>query len=584
MSKRAQERVLLAQVGREIQANLRHMEQVLDAFFRDNGKRAELATLAKDSAADPRRAAILGLDEADRLLALCQAADRALRGPGHAGQQRRSRASRRIAVRASASTSRRVEQQRPDRDRLIAPLIAQAPGRSAGAGRRAARSVEDAVAELRAQLPRARRRGAPRAGRRRARARPAAEAREPARRRRADRRRRARRPGRRGAEGARGGRHRESGGRCVDAIADTGARRRPRSPTETQRLLDDRCAAGSIAELLEIYLIEAGEVLDSVATTHDALARNPGDREALATVRRGFHTLKGSGRMVGLTELGEIAYDAEQVHNRLLEEERPVTPAVLAHDRASRRSVPRMGRCAARAGRVTPDPQALHEAIRAVEAELPGRASVIGAVPTSVPSRGRAAAPMLPSFRRIAAVARRRRPLSRPLPTSPSRSRRSRSTSSSLPELGAASADASTIDRSRPARTTRTRPARTASDDRSRRCPRSIAGARRRSDAEAGRRQHAPLLGRRRRPPRARPGVPTRRSTVPPSRTTSMIGDVTLSASLWTILCDEADQHLATLEHELVDAAVRSRTAPSARDGPREPHVVRHPSHRRISA
>src|SRR5207248_7509682 len=49
MSKRAQERVLLAQVGREIRANLRHMEQVLDAFFRDNAKRAELATLAKDS-------------------------------------------------------------------------------------------------------------------------------------------------------------------------------------------------------------------------------------------------------------------------------------------------------------------------------------------------------------------------------------------------------------------------------------------------------------------------------------------------------------------------------------------------------
>src|SRR6185437_7951110 len=42
MSKRAQERMLLAQVGREIQANLRHMEQVLDAFFRDNSKRAEL--------------------------------------------------------------------------------------------------------------------------------------------------------------------------------------------------------------------------------------------------------------------------------------------------------------------------------------------------------------------------------------------------------------------------------------------------------------------------------------------------------------------------------------------------------------
>src|SRR2546429_119792 len=49
MSKRAQERVLLSQVGREIRVNLRHMEQVLDAFFRDNAKRGELATLAKDS-------------------------------------------------------------------------------------------------------------------------------------------------------------------------------------------------------------------------------------------------------------------------------------------------------------------------------------------------------------------------------------------------------------------------------------------------------------------------------------------------------------------------------------------------------
>ena len=47
MSKRAQERMLLSQVGREIRANLRHMEQVLDAFFRDNAKRAELTSLGK---------------------------------------------------------------------------------------------------------------------------------------------------------------------------------------------------------------------------------------------------------------------------------------------------------------------------------------------------------------------------------------------------------------------------------------------------------------------------------------------------------------------------------------------------------
>ena len=98
MSKRAQERVLLAQVGREIQANLRHMEQVLDAFFRDNSKRAELAALAKDSAQIRGALRILGLDDADRLLALCEAADRDVRRSRDRGQQRRSRTAGRVAL------------------------------------------------------------------------------------------------------------------------------------------------------------------------------------------------------------------------------------------------------------------------------------------------------------------------------------------------------------------------------------------------------------------------------------------------------------------------------------------------------
>ena len=107
MSKRAQERVLLAQVGREIQANLRHMEQVLDAFFRDNGKRADLATLAKDSQQIRGALRILGLDDADRLLGLCQEQIDSYANPETAGQQRRPRAPRRIAVGPRASTSRR---------------------------------------------------------------------------------------------------------------------------------------------------------------------------------------------------------------------------------------------------------------------------------------------------------------------------------------------------------------------------------------------------------------------------------------------------------------------------------------------
>src|SRR5258708_4331300 len=55
----------------------------------------------------------------------------------------------------------------------------------------------------------------------------------------------------------------------------------------------------------------------------------PEGAEALTTIRRGFHTLKGSGRMVGLTELGDAAWEVEQVMNRWLEEKRPATPELL---------------------------------------------------------------------------------------------------------------------------------------------------------------------------------------------------------------------------------------------------------------
>ncbi len=59
------------------------------------------------------------------------------------------------------------------------------------------------------------------------------------------------------------------------------------------------------AELLEVYLEEAVEVLATI-TSQIALCRTaPHDREALTVLRRAFHTLKGSGRMVGLNHLAK---------------------------------------------------------------------------------------------------------------------------------------------------------------------------------------------------------------------------------------------------------------------------------------
>ena len=82
-------------------------------------------------------------------------------------------------------------------------------------------------------------------------------------------------------------------------------------------------------ELLEVFLEEAGEVLAAIEASSVEWRARPDDREALAVIRRGFHTLKGSGRMVGLMDMGEAAWEVEQVLNRWMEEKREANEPVL---------------------------------------------------------------------------------------------------------------------------------------------------------------------------------------------------------------------------------------------------------------
>src|SRR3546814_12671930 len=56
----------------------------------------------------------------------------------------------------------------------------------------------------------------------------------------------------------------------------------------------------------------------------------PEDLERLRPIRRVFHTLKGSGRLVGARTLGEFAWKVENMLNRVLDSSRPASPAVLA--------------------------------------------------------------------------------------------------------------------------------------------------------------------------------------------------------------------------------------------------------------
>ncbi|NMG45741.1 response regulator [Aromatoleum toluvorans] len=87
-------------------------------------------------------------------------------------------------------------------------------------------------------------------------------------------------------------------------------------------------AAEIDAELLEIFIEEAHEVLANIAEQLELSRTAPGNTEHLTSIRRGFHTLKGSGRMVGLRDLGEAAWGLEQTLNRWLQLEWTPTPAL----------------------------------------------------------------------------------------------------------------------------------------------------------------------------------------------------------------------------------------------------------------
>ncbi|MGF6527195.1 chemotaxis protein histidine kinase CheA/CheY-like chemotaxis protein [Variovorax sp. PvP013] len=84
------------------------------------------------------------------------------------------------------------------------------------------------------------------------------------------------------------------------------------------------------AELLAIFLDEAREVLRNAGDAAAALAADAADTARMTMLRRAFHTLKGSARMVALTELGEAAAAFEQVLNTWLADQRPATPVLLA--------------------------------------------------------------------------------------------------------------------------------------------------------------------------------------------------------------------------------------------------------------
>lgn len=72
-------------------------------------------------------------------------------------------------------------------------------------------------------------------------------------------------------------------------------------------------------EVREIFIEEAEEVLEEMHSLLPVWKNDQTNEDALTTIRRNFHTLKGSGRMVGAMDVGELSWSVENMLNRLID-------------------------------------------------------------------------------------------------------------------------------------------------------------------------------------------------------------------------------------------------------------------------
>ena len=95
-------------------------------------------------------------------------------------------------------------------------------------------------------------------------------------------------------------------------------------------------------EIREIFLEEFQEEIGNLDELLPAWRLTPEDNERLRPIRRVFHTLKGSGRLVGAQVLGEFSWHVENMLNRVLDGSRPASPEVVAFVGQARAALPQL--------------------------------------------------------------------------------------------------------------------------------------------------------------------------------------------------------------------------------------------------
>lgn len=82
-------------------------------------------------------------------------------------------------------------------------------------------------------------------------------------------------------------------------------------------------------DILQDFLVEAGEILELLSEQLIDLENSPEDPELLNAIFRGFHTVKGGAGFLQITPLVDCCHNAENVFDTLRKKQRQVTPELM---------------------------------------------------------------------------------------------------------------------------------------------------------------------------------------------------------------------------------------------------------------
>lgn len=82
-------------------------------------------------------------------------------------------------------------------------------------------------------------------------------------------------------------------------------------------------------DILQDFLVEAGEILEQLQEQLVDLENHPEDMDLLNAIFRGYHTVKGGAGFLSLTELVDVCHGAENVFDVMRNGQRTLTPELM---------------------------------------------------------------------------------------------------------------------------------------------------------------------------------------------------------------------------------------------------------------